>query len=101
VSSGYQVVMSDLASMASAFKRESTAFDAIMPVDGPPCPDGGDGDINQAMRGAVQMLGVLHKQMAEVISQHGTRLQTAHDNYEHTETGLTKLSTLITNADAV
>lgn len=101
MSSGYQVVMSDLASMASAFKRESTAFDAIMPADGPPCPDGGSGDINQAMRGAVQLLGILHKQMSEVIGQHGTRLQSAHDNYSHTETSLTRLSTLISNSDAV
>jgi hypothetical protein len=101
VSSGYQVVMSDLASMADTFKRESATFDAIMPVDGPACPDGGNGEINQAMRGAVQLLGVLHKQMAEVIGQHGTRLQTAHDNYSRTETGLTRLATLVGNADPV
>lgn len=101
MSSGYQVVMSDLASMASAFKRESAAFDAIMPADGPPCPDGGSGEINQALHGAVQMLGILHKQMAEVLSQHGDKLQTAHDNYDHAEIDLTRLSTLISNSDAV
>lgn len=101
MSSGYQVVMSDLASMASAFRRQSAVLDAIMPADGPPCPDGGSGDINQAMHGAVQLLGILHKQLAEVLSQHGGKLQTAHDNYDHAETNLTRLSTLITNSDAV
>jgi hypothetical protein len=94
--SGFEVVMSDLENMAGVFHRESGTFEAIMPNNGPSCPDGGSGEINAAMHAAAQLLGVLHQQMAAVIGEHGDKLQKAHDNYEQTEAGLTKLaSTLI------
>jgi hypothetical protein len=38
---GFQVVLSDLAGMARVFRDESGAFEAIMPADGPSCPDAG------------------------------------------------------------
>jgi hypothetical protein len=89
---GFQVVLSDLESMAGVFRRESAAFEAIMPAGGPPCPDAGGSDVDAAMRAAVQLLGVLHQQLAGVIGEHASKLQAAHDNYERTETSLARLA---------
>jgi hypothetical protein len=93
---GFQVVLSDLDGMARAFRHESGAFEAIMPADGPPCPDGGSADVDTAMQAAVQLLGVLHQQMATVIDEHARKLQAAHDNYERTETSLARLAAELT-----
>lgn len=89
---GFQVVLSDLENMAGVFRGESAAFEAIMPADGPSCPDGGDAGIDAAMRAAVSLLGLLHEQMAAVIGEHGRKLQAAHDNYESTETSVARLA---------
>lgn len=90
---GYQVVLTDLQGMAGAFQHESAAFSDIMPGSGPPCPDGGGADINTAMGATVQLLGLLHQQMASVIGEHAGKLRAAHDHYEHTETSLARLAT--------
>jgi hypothetical protein len=89
---GFQVVLSDLESMAGTFRRESGGFEAIMPADGPPCPDGGGADIDAAMHASLLLLGVLHQRLAAVIGEHGRKLQAAHDNYEKTETSLTQMA---------
>lgn len=86
------MVLSDLESMAGVFRRESAAFEAIMPAGGPPSPDAGGGDIDSAMHAAVSLLDVLYQQMAAVIGDHATKLQAAHDNYEKTETSLAHLA---------
>lgn len=99
--SGYQVVLSDLQNMAGVFQRQSLVFEDIMPGGGPPCPNGGAGDINPAMDAAVQLLGLLHQQMAGVIGQHASKLQAAHDHYENTDTSLAKLVTAVTNPGTV
>lgn len=93
---GFQVVLSDLGSMAGVFRRESAAFEAIMPPGGPACPDAGGGDIDAAMHAAVSLLGVLHQQMAAVIGQHAGKLQAAHDTYEKTETSLARVAAALT-----
>jgi hypothetical protein len=93
---GFQVVLSDLEGIAGVFRRESASFDAIMPADGPPCPDGGDADVNAAMHAALLLLGVLHQRLAAVIGEHGRKLQAAHDNYVTTETSLTQMAAELT-----
>jgi len=92
VSGRFQVVLSDLESMAGAFRRESRTIEAIMPDNGPPCPYGGGADIDAAMHAALLLLGVLHQRLAAVIGVHGRNLQAAHDNYEKTETSLTQMA---------
>jgi Family of unknown function (DUF6317) len=79
---GFQVVMSDLENMAGVFQRESATFEAIMPDNGPACPDGGSGDINAALHAAAQLLGVLHQQMAAVIDQHAAKLRALPGDHE-------------------
>lgn len=89
---GFQVVLSDLESMAGVFQRESSSFEAIMPADGPPCPAGGGADVDAAMHAAMLLLGLLHQRLAARIGEHGRNLQASHDNYEKTETSLAQMA---------
>src|SRR5579875_1044974 len=101
MSSGFQVVLSDLQQAASTFHAEAAAFKAIMPSGGPPCPDGGSAEFDGALHSAVRLLALLHLQMSAVIDEHGSKLQAAHDNYQRTETSLTQLAHDVTIRGAV
>lgn len=101
MSGGFQVVLSDLQAAASTFHTEATTFKAIMPSGGPPCPDGGSAEIDEAMHSAVRLLALLHLQMSAVIDEHGSKLQAAHDNYDRTEANLTQLAHDVTISGAV
>jgi Family of unknown function (DUF6317) len=88
---GFQVVMSDLADTAATFRSEAVAFKAIMPADGPPCPDGGDAAFDQSLQVVVQMIAALHLQAAGVMEDDSAKLARAHATYADTEESLTQL----------
>jgi hypothetical protein len=88
---GFQVVISDLLDASATFGSEAATFKAIMPADGPPCPDGGDGAFDQSLQAMVQMISALQLQTAGVIESDSEKLRTAHDNYAKTEESLTQL----------
>jgi len=88
---GFQVVMSDLLDASATFGSEAATFKAIMPADGPPCPDGGDGAFDQSLQAIVQMISALQLQAAGVIESDSAKLRKAHDNYAKTEESLTQL----------
>jgi len=88
---GFQVVMSDLLTASSTFASEAETFKAIMPSDGPACPNGGSGAINQNLSVMLQLIGTLHLQAAGVMEDDSKKLKTAHDNYAKTEESLTQL----------
>lgn len=88
---GFQVVMSDLLDASTTFGSEAATFKAIMPADGPSCPDGGDGAFDQNLQVVVEMIGTLHLQAAGVMEDDSAKLRKAHDNYAHTEESLTQL----------
>jgi hypothetical protein len=90
-SDGFQVVMSDLTDAAATFQTEAATFKAIMPVGGPPCPDGGDAAFDEALQIVVQMIGALHLQAAGVMEEDSAKLTQAHANYANTEESLTLL----------
>ena len=90
-SGGFQVVMSDLTDAAATFRTEAATFKAIMPVGGPPCPDGGDAAFDEALQLVTQMIGVLHLQAAGVMEDDSVKLAQAHANYASTEESLTRL----------
>jgi hypothetical protein len=94
---GYQVVMADLLAASAAFGTEAATYKAIIPADGPACPDGGSGAVNQAMQAAVQLIGALHLQAAGVIEVDSGKLKTAHDKYASTEESLTQLCNQISS----
>ena len=88
---GFQVVLSDLLDASATFGTEAGTYKAIIPADGPACPDGGSDAFNQSLQAAVQMIGALHLQAAGVIETDSTKLRQAHDNYVNTEESLTQL----------
>jgi len=89
---GFQVVMADLQSAAVTFHSEAATFQAIMP-DGPTAlPDGGSAAFNDSLNAVVETLAAAHVQIGADIDDNGTKLQTAHDRYQHTEESLTTLA---------
>jgi len=83
--------MSDLLDASTTFRTEAGTYKAIIPADGPACPDGGDGAFNQSLQAVVQMIGALHLQAAGVMETDSAKLRKAHDNYSGTEESLTQL----------
>ena len=94
---GFQVVMSDLLDASVTFGAEAVTYKAIIPADGPACPDGGSRAFNQSLQAAVKMIGALHLQAAGVIETDSVKLRQAHDNYVNTEESLTQLCNRISS----
>ncbi len=98
MSGGFRVVISDLQAASEVFTAESKTLAAVMPVDGPACPDGGSGEINGALQTVTEAIAGLNAQLSAVIAAHGQKLQAAHDNYARTETRLSELCRQLTLA---
>lgn len=97
----FQVVLSDLQSAAETFTSEGGTFVNIMPNACPSLPDGGSGGVNQSLSAVVDAICLLHLQVGGDIQDNGGKLQTAHNNYAHTEESLTQLSTQISDPSKV
>jgi len=93
----FQVVMSDLQSAADTFHTEAAAFKAIMPDACTSLPDGGSAAFNGSLNAVVETLTMVHLQLGADIDANGTKLQTAHDRYQHTEESLTTLAQQISD----
>jgi hypothetical protein len=98
---GFQVVMSDLQSAAGTFHSEGSTFLAIMPESCPSLPDSGSGAFNGSLNAVVSTIAAVHLQIGADIDNNGTKLQTAHDRYQHTEESLTQLSQQISDPSKV
>jgi Family of unknown function (DUF6317) len=94
---GFQVVMSDLQSAAQVFHSEAATFAAIMPNGCPSLPDGGSAAFNGSLNAVVETLCLAHMQLGADIDDNGTKLQTAHDRYQHTEESLATLAQQISD----
>jgi hypothetical protein len=92
VNGGFQVVMSDLLDLSGTFRAESGTCRAIMPDEGPACPDGGDGAVNGMMQAVTEAVGLAHVQLADVMALHASKLQAAHDRYQDAEMTNTQLA---------
>jgi hypothetical protein len=101
VSSGYQVVLGDLADASSTFERESRAFADVMPEDGPPPADGGDSAFNDTLSVVIEAISGLHLGIAGAIAGEGQKLRTAHDNYSNVEVSVRELYDDILNPDDI
>jgi hypothetical protein len=97
MSDGFQVVMADLQAASAAFHSEAKTFLAVMPNAAPALPDGGSGAFNESLSAVVNAACLLHLQIGGDIDDNGTKLQTAHDRYQHTEESLTTLSQQISD----
>jgi len=92
MSDGFQVVLRDLLALSGAFRSEAGTCKAIMPGDGPACPDGGDGAVNGMMRAVTEAVGLAHLQLSGAMDLHAVKLRAAHDRYSDTETSLAQLA---------
>ena len=91
MSDSFSVVLGDIAATAKVFTNESDTFKAIMPDEGPGCPDGGDASVDGTLHTVITAVGLLHLQIAGAIADHAGKLSSVHDNYEHTETSVQQL----------
>jgi hypothetical protein len=97
MSSGFQVVMSDLQDAATTFHTEAKTFTDIMPTECPVLPDGGSAAFNESPKAVFEAAFLLHLQIGGDIDINGSKLQTAHDRYQHTEESLTTLAQQISD----
>ena len=91
MSGGYDVVMGDLQDAATTFHTESGIFKQIIPTDPPTPPGSGSGAFDGSLSSLVTAIGLLHLQISADIDANSTKLQHAHDNYQHTEETLNQL----------
>jgi hypothetical protein len=96
-SDGFQVVLSDLLAAATTFGTEAGTYQALIPADGPACPDGGDAAVNQGLQAAVQLIGALHLAAVGAIAADSAKLRQAHGRYANTEESLTQLCNQISS----
>lgn len=78
----FEAVLADLKNMSVTFGQQATEYRAVTPKLTPPLADSGDGGLNGVMSGVMELIAVLHEQMATSIAQHSTKLSAAHDSYE-------------------
>jgi Family of unknown function (DUF6317) len=91
VSDGYQVVMSDLLSMAQTFGKESRTLSGAVTASSVSAPDGGGGTINAALSNALKTAGMATGQLAAVVESHGEKLSSAYKKYRDAEQASTRL----------
>lgn len=85
MSNGYEVVLSDLQSMARTFDRESQALSATDRAAPQNTPDGGNATVTSALAGALQAAELATKQLSAVVGQHGQKLDGAYRQYQDAE----------------
>lgn len=97
MSDGYQVVISDLLSMAQTFGKESRTLSGAVSAAGVSAPDGGDGTINGALSNALKSAGLATGQLGAVVESHGQKLSSAYQQYRDAEQSSTRLCQELTS----
>lgn len=96
MSGSFQVVLSDLQGMAGTFTNEAGTFQGIMPESPSGLPDSGSAAFNESLSATVGLACLAHLQIGSDIGDNGTKLQTAHDQYQHNEVSLSQLAQQVT-----
>jgi hypothetical protein len=85
VSTGFQVVISEVHTAARIFQRESGLLSDLVPSAGLDVPDGGDATINTALSDVLRAAGLTTSQLAAVADGEGRKLRAAGERYEDAE----------------
>lgn len=93
---GFQATLSDLRAAARAFSDRGGAFRTSMPANGPAPVNGGDWVINDALSVALESVGLLHTQLAGVISDDAANLEATCREYQYAEDENTRLASGVT-----
>ena len=97
MSDGYQIVLSDLMSMAQTFGKESQTLSGAVSTAGVSTPDGGDGTINTALSDALKSASLATGQLAAVVESHSQKLSSAYQKYRDAEQSSTRLCQELTS----
>lgn len=96
MSSGYEVVMADLRTMARTFDTESRTLSAVGSGAGEHAPDGGGPAVNEALAGALQAARMTTSQLGAVVGDHGRKLDGAYREYHDAEESSARLCRQLT-----
>lgn len=91
MSDGYEVVMSDLLTMAKTFGTESRTLSGAVNAARVSAPDAGGGTINTALSTALQTAGMATGQLGAVVESHSQKLNSAYQQYKGAEQSSTQL----------
>lgn len=101
MSGGYEVVMGDLRDAAQTFGTEAGIFKGIMPAACVAPPGSGSGAFDGSLSALMNAITMLHLQISGDIQDNGTKLQSAHDNYQHTDETLDQLFSQISDPSKI
>jgi hypothetical protein len=87
-----KAILADLSNLADTFHKESVTFDQIMGgCVSPASADSGDSSLNDTIQLVLDEIVALHENIAAWMSDHGDKLQQAHDNYQQVEVNMREL----------
>lgn len=82
MSAGYNVILDDLAGMASTFHTQATTYAGLKANVAPPMASSGDAGCDEAIASLLDAIGGLHAKLAGRIEAHGNGLDYAHGSYQ-------------------
>ncbi|WP_327288615.1 DUF6317 family protein [Streptomyces sp. NBC_01198] len=82
MSAGYNVILGDLAGMASTFHTQATDYAALKADVAPPIAASGDAGLDDSIASIMDAIAGLHAKLAGRIEEHANGLDYAHGSYQ-------------------
>jgi hypothetical protein len=82
---GYQVILSDLGQLATAFGNESSTLKTLAPKLAPPPVGTGDAGLDATLQSLLDTFGVYGTALTKALSDHASKLSTCHNNYKQND----------------
>jgi hypothetical protein len=94
---GYQVILSDIGQLATAFTSESANLKTLAPTLAPPPVGTGDAGLDGTLRFLLDTFGVYCTAITGKLSDHASKLTTCHNNYKQNDADVVELfNTMLT-----
>lgn len=94
---GYEVLVTDLLSMARTFGQESRSLSTADSETDGSAPDGGDAAVNGALAATLQAARLTTSQFSAVVANHGKKLDAACQRYRDAEESSAQLCQQLTS----
>lgn len=88
---GYQVILSDIGQLATAFSSESSTVKALVSKLAPAGVGTGDSGLDATLRSLLDTFGVYGTALTKALSDHAGKLHTCHDNYKQNDADVVQL----------
>jgi hypothetical protein len=82
MTAGYNVILGDLAGMASTFHTQATNYAALKADVAPPIAASGDAGLDDSIASIMDVIAGLHAKLAGRIEEHAGGLDYAHGSYQ-------------------